>query len=71
MRQPIPIPDDISILRFRDLVETGIVRNRSTLDRWVRAGRFPAPVRLGEHSVGWRLVDVRQWLEELASENSE
>lgn len=34
----------------------------TTLWRWHRSGRFPAPVRLGANSVGWREADIEQWL---------
>lgn len=35
---------------------------RQTLWRWVRSGKFPAPLRLGESRVGWRESDVSRWL---------
>ena len=39
--------------------------SRTSLWRRVRAGDFPAPVRLGgegSRAVGWRREDVEQWL---------
>ena len=35
---------------------------RSTLARWRRDGRFPEPIRLGPHRVGWRVSTVEGWL---------
>ncbi|MBF0583715.1 MAG: AlpA family phage regulatory protein [Magnetococcales bacterium] len=35
----------------------------STLYFYISKGKFPAPVRLGERSVGWRLSDVQGWLD--------
>jgi prophage regulatory protein len=35
---------------------------KSTVYKWIREGRFPAPVRLGENSVGWREADIEAWL---------
>ena len=64
MRNSAQLLDDITILRFRDLRDVGVIRNRVTLDRWVKAGKFPQPVRLGENSIGWRLSDVRRWMDE-------
>jgi prophage regulatory protein len=32
--------------------------------RWTRAGKFPKPIRLGEHSVGWLQSDIAAWLEQ-------
>ena len=42
--------------------------SRTSLWRRVRAGDFPAPVRLGgrgSRAVGWRRVEVERWLEAL------
>ena len=39
---------------------TGIAR--ATLYKLVKEGKFPAPLRLGERSVGWRLSDIDEWL---------
>ena len=39
--------------------------SRTSLWRRVRAGDFPAPVRLGgdgSRAVGWRRADVERWL---------
>lgn len=58
------LPDDALI----DLeAVTGLVGMRRT---WIydeiRAGRFPAPVKLGTAS-RWRLGDVRRWLAALTT----
>jgi predicted DNA-binding transcriptional regulator AlpA len=34
-----------------------------TLNRWVRCGRFPKPVRLSDSTHRWALVDVEIWLQ--------
>ena len=42
--------------------------SRTSLWRRIRAGDFPAPVRLGgrgSRAVGWRRVEVERWLEAL------
>jgi prophage regulatory protein len=54
------------------LPETGFVRQRlllrfvpfskSTLWRRVKAGDFPAPVRLSAGITAWRAEDVRRWI---------
>ena len=55
------------ILRLPEvLAMTGL--SRTTLWRRVKAGDFPARVRLGgrrSRAVGWRRADVERWLEEL------
>ena len=37
--------------------------SKSTLWSWVKAEKFPAPVRIGPRTTGWRVADVRGWLE--------
>ena len=34
----------------------------ATLWRNVRAGKFPAPVKLSERVTAWRVEDVRDWI---------
>lgn len=36
--------------------------SRSTIWRWVKVGKFPAPVKLSERITAWRLDDVDAWL---------
>ena len=40
---------------------TGLAR--ATIYKKVADGSFPAPIRLGGRSVGWRLSDVVAWLQ--------
>src|SRR5262245_4594151 len=53
------------ILRYQDLVENQIIRNRVTLKRWMQRkdDPFPSPIRLGENTIGWRAIEVFNWLE--------
>ena len=37
--------------------------SRSTILRMVKQGTFPAPVRLGSRSIGWREGEIVTWLE--------
>ena len=56
-----------AILRTPSVL-TLIGLSRTSLWRRVRAGDFPAPVRLGgqgSRAVGWRRADVERWLETL------
>lgn len=52
------------ILRNGQILEIAGVSN-ATLYRWIRDGRFPAPVRLGPNSVGWRESAIQEWLDGL------
>jgi prophage regulatory protein len=50
-----------TILRRREVEKfTGLAR--STIYQYVKAGVFPAPVRLGARAVGWRYADVLDWI---------
>ena len=42
---------------------TRIGVGRSTIYRWISSGKFPAPVRIGDHTAAWdaRLID--RWIE--------
>ncbi|MFK7160247.1 helix-turn-helix domain-containing protein [Marinospirillum sp. MEB164] len=33
----------------------------ATVWRWVRNGRFPAPVRLSDNCTRWRIADITAW----------
>jgi predicted DNA-binding transcriptional regulator AlpA len=35
----------------------------ATLWRLVKAGKFPAPVRLSDRITAWRVEDVRTWMQ--------
>ncbi|MBE1159635.1 helix-turn-helix transcriptional regulator [Dyella acidiphila] len=39
----------------------------STLWQWVRDGKFPKPVKLGERITAWRVEDIRAYLEKVAA----
>jgi predicted DNA-binding transcriptional regulator AlpA len=49
-------------LRFADLQARGIVGNRVTLDRWVKAKHFPPGVQMGPGVRAWPENEVQQWL---------
>ncbi|WP_175822165.1 AlpA family phage regulatory protein [Burkholderia sp. BCC0419] len=50
------------LLRLVGVLDTVGVK-KTTLYRWIREGKFPAPVQLGSRSVGWRATDVQNWVE--------
>lgn len=41
-------------------VKTGL--GRSSIYEFVAAGRFPPPIQLGGHSVGWVAEEIDQWI---------
>jgi predicted DNA-binding transcriptional regulator AlpA len=50
------------LLSFDDLVERGILKHRSTLQRWVAESGFPAGVLLGPNTRRWSEAEVNSWL---------
>lgn len=57
-----PAASDKALARRRQ-VEQLVQLSRSTIYAAVKAGTFPAPVRIGARAVAWRVADVEQWLE--------
>ena len=55
------LPDE-AFIRQPQVLDVGGF-GASTLWRQVSAGTFPKPVRLTQRAVGWRVGDVRAWLE--------
>ena len=47
----------------RPQVEARTGLSRSTLYDWMKKGKFPQPVKLGERLVAWRESDITAWLE--------
>ena len=43
------------------MARTGL--SRTTIWRRVKAGSFPAPLILGENSIGWTAQSIDDWLE--------
>lgn len=41
--------------------------SRSSIQRRLDEGSFPAPLSLGGRSVGWRSIDVMSWLDQQAA----
>ena len=54
------------ILRMRDV--TALVGlGRSTIFRMIAAGRFPKAIRLGERARGYKLSELKEWIDERSS----
>ena len=48
------------LVKMDELVHV-LGKKRRTIERWIAAGKSPAPVRLGAHSVAFALDDLLQW----------
>lgn len=44
---------------------------KSTIWKWAKIGKFPAPVRLSANATGWREADVRAWVHGLQTVSEE
>ena len=54
--------EELRVLRREEVSRlTGLAR--ATLYAKVADGTFPRPVRLGARSVGWRALDISDWLQ--------
>ena len=56
-----------TLLRFADLKARGIVRNRTTLSRWIQNLGFPPGVMLGMNTRTWTKEEIDAWLAERAA----
>ena len=50
------------LFRFKDLQEAGIVRNWTTLSRWINNGTFPAGQLIGPNTRVWTERELADWL---------
>ena len=49
------------IIRTEDLTRR-LGLSRATIRRNVKAGRFPAPIKISQRAIGWRIDDVEAWI---------
>ena len=59
---PFELPTT-GFVREKQMLLPGVVPiGRSTLWAWIKAGTFPAPVKLGPSTTAWRCADVHAWM---------
>lgn len=59
------------VLFFRDLKnKKGIAWSRQHVYRQVNAGKFPAPIKLGEATIAWIEHEIDAWLDERIAERN-
>ncbi len=54
-------------IRIKNLVPGIVPVSAPTLWRWVAAGQFPKPVKLGSNTTAWDCASVQKWLDEKGS----
>jgi len=52
----------LRILSLNDLRELGIYYSRVHIYRLVKAGKFPAPIKVGQNRIGWVESEIDEWL---------
>ncbi len=52
----------LKILSLEDLRERGILYSRVHINRLVKAGKFRAPIKLGQNRIGWVESEINEWL---------
>ena len=50
-------------IRIAQLIPNVVPFSQATLWRKCQTGEFPKPVKLSERVTGWRVSEVRDWLE--------
>ena len=54
-------------VRQAQLVPAIVPVSSATFWRWVKTGKFPAPVKLSQRVTAWQVEGVRQWLADRAA----
>ncbi|MFZ6850073.1 helix-turn-helix transcriptional regulator [Undibacterium sp. RuRC25W] len=57
------------LLRLNSVLQRTPI-SKSEIYRRVRAGTFPAPIRLGARAVAWLESDIDQYIQKLAQESA-
>jgi len=50
------------LISYDDLKSYGITLTRPAIRTLSRKGRFPRPVRMGDHHIAWRENEVLDWI---------
>jgi prophage regulatory protein len=58
---------EVRYVRLAQLVPDLIPVSRTTIWRWVRANKFPAPIKLTRGVTVWLWAEVNAWLSERTS----
>ncbi len=65
--KPAIVREPTRLLRKPDVLAR-VPFSDTTLWRAVRAGRFPAAIKISANAVAWREQDVEQWIAQRAAE---
>lgn len=62
--QPLPTDSSFALMKLPQVLAHMQVSRSSWLEG-VRTGRYPAPVRLSERRVAWRISDLKAFIDSL------
>jgi hypothetical protein len=65
--RPFGALPDTGYVRQSHLIPVIVPFSSATLWRKVKAGAFPAPVKLSERVTAWRVEDIRAWMQSRVS----
>ena len=57
--------ETLKILRLPAVI-TMLGVSKPTIYLWIKRGRFPAPLKIGQKASGWLLSDIESWIAERA-----
>ncbi len=63
-----PTPDPAATVWRLPAVAAYTGRSRSSILRDYPEGRFPRPIKIGEHAIAWLRVEVEKWLADRIAE---
>ena len=61
---------NLQILRVKEVLKATSVC-RATLYLWIKAGTFPAPIKLGPRAIGWTPAQLQGWIESRAAASAQ
>jgi prophage regulatory protein len=61
--QPNSEPSKNRFIRQKDLLRTFVPFSATTLWRKIKAGEFPAPIKLGPSITAWRGEEIEEWVQ--------
>lgn len=70
INQPDQRPPPERLIRLR-VVEARVGIKRSTIYRLIKAGQFPAPIKLGANVVAWRESAINAWVQQKISQSGQ
>jgi prophage regulatory protein len=57
-----PVPEPVQLIKTREVMKM-IGAGRTTIYRWMDAGKFPRPIKIGIRGDNrWPLSDVKEWI---------